>query len=1018
MAFIVFREFLLAPGTLGHNWDWSISPLSNQLKHTADSSFYVWVTQSLGRPRLLDMLTLPFVFMFSSFGYLGLTGEFVSKFLPFVTVVLAGVTMFYLVKDILDQTLKENNSKDKIVFFSSLLSGYFYALSPFLFCDLIGGAATQFFTYSILPLVIFVFRKMLTSDREKYILVLAILLSLITFALQSFFLISVILLLYLLSKPNRLRNIKKLLKVYILYPFINLYWILPLAVHGTVIGSLVQIYGNINLDVIRYGVPSMLEILVDTGYAGRPIFALSIDPTIKVLWVFSAYGMVIITFLSLFFMGKKTRESMFWVALYLFSILFATGGKSPFGELVLWLFANIFFMNLFRGPQQLMVLTTLSLAILLGISVAYFITYLSKFYSDKKKIVVSALMLIIMVSVWVSPFFTGNLGWDRLNGDNYYQVWSHVNVYQLSPDYVEVLNQLNQEKGDFRVLFLPAAASPLYLQTEYQWFGQGGDPTIGGSSRPVITADGEFTNLLEASFSGNNIPKDASKLLGLANVKYIILRKDVTPIFGPFANVWNYTQVYNNLKKINSIKLIQEYEYVSLWENEDFLPHIYATNELTYIPKGFEDFPSVMNLELPLRNAYFWDATAFNQNQKIFSILYLLNEKDFSYLSSLPLCGFENESDLKNWWVSPNFEPERLSLDSNYVKEGNYSLRTFFNYSLAQGGGNINLKFDSNQNWNDFGKLSLWFYYPEIPPNNANVELILFDYSWNILYRTQANINEKGWNPLTFDLTSQNLDNITFLRFQFYDYSLNFKSMPLYLNDLRLEGPPLIEGDNYTDRVALFLPTNKTIQANISTQESSAHIIGARIYSQKQGTLEIKVDNQALNITIPKAPVNDLMWIWSAPMELNEGNHSIFVTSDVNIVLDKLIIKSFQDNANYPANTTINFEEINPTKYIVHANASKPFFLVFSESYHEDWVAYIDGQQVPNEYHFTANDFANGWYINKTGVFTITLEFWPQNLFYASSAISVTTLFLCILYVSKDKIKIIYQKYIKKQTSD
>ena len=506
-------------------------------------------------------------------------------------------------------------------------------------------------------------------------------------------------------------------------------------------------------------------------------------------------------------------------------------------------------------------------------------------------------------------------------------------------------------------------------------------------------------------------------------MKYIILRKDVRPIFGSFANVWNYTQVYNNLKKMNSINLIKEYEYVSLWENEDFLPHIYAMNKLTYIPKGFEDFLSViMDSELPLRNAYFWDAITFNRNKEKFNIIYLLNEKDFSYVPPLveQLDGFEKESDLENWrarkdWVTPNFEADELSLDSTYVKEGNYSLKVFYDYSLEQGGGNINLRFDSDQNWNDFGKLSLWLYHPEIPPNNANVELILFNNSWNVLYRTQANINEKGWNPLTFRLISQKVDNIRFLRFQFYDYSLKFQSMLLYLDDVRLEGPPLLEGEKYTDGIALLLPMNRVVQANIDIQKSSAHVIGARIYSQKEGTLRIKVDNQNLNITIPKTHVNDTAWIWTAPVELNEGNHSIFVTSDVNIIIDMITIKSFQNNINHSANTTINFERINPTNYIVRVHAPNPFFLIFSESYHKGWTAHIDGQQIPNEYHFMANGYANAWFINKTGTYTITIEFWPQKLFTIGSTISITSLILCLLYISKNKIKTTYHRHIKKK---
>jgi len=119
-------------------------------------------------------------------------------------------------------------------------------------------------------------------------------------------------------------------------------------------------------------------------------------------------------------------------------------------------------------------------------------------------------------------------------------------------------------------------------------------------------------------------------------------------------------------------------------------------------------------------------------------------------------------------------------------------------------------------------------------------------------------------------------------------------------------------------------------------------------------------------------------------------------------------------SSNSTDNVSVTYEKINPTNYVVHVNASKSFYLVFSESYHKDWLAYADGQQVPNEYHYMANGFANSWYINKTGSFTVTLEFWPQKLFYTGAAISITTLILCTLYISKEKIKTIYQRCIMK----
>ncbi len=160
----------------------------------------------------------------------------------------------------------------------------------------------------------------------------------------------------------------------------------------------------------------------------------------------------------------------------------------------------------------------------------------------------------------------------------------------------------------------------------------------------------------------------------------------------------------------------------------------------------------------------------------------------------------------------------------------------------------------------------------------------------------------------------------------------------------------------------------------------------------------IQIDHKADNVTLETNPpqINSML-LYS--LESGES----FVSADN-------LLSPGQTNV-----TSISYEEINPTQYTVHVNASEPFYLVFSETYDNDWVASISGQQIPGQYHFTANGYANGWYINRTGAYTITLEYWPQNLFYIGGAISVTAFILCMVYVSKDKIKITYKKYAKKK---
>lgn len=107
----------------------------------------------------------------------------------------------------------------------------------------------------------------------------------------------------------------------------------------------------------------------------------------------------------------------------------------------------------------------------------------------------------------------------------------------------------------------------------------------------------------------------------------------------------------------------------------------------------------------------------------------------------------------------------------------------------------------------------------------------------------------------------------------------------------------------------------------------------------------------------------------------------------------------------------VTFEKLDPSKYIVHVQAEKPFFLIFSESFNTDWTAQINGKSVDK--HFMVNGYANAWYIDpneidKDGEFTITLYFWPQSLFYLGAVISLTTLGICMVYLFRDRVKGFY----------
>jgi hypothetical protein len=153
----------------------------------------------------------------------------------------------------------------------------------------------------------------------------------------------------------------------------------------------------------------------------------------------------------------------------------------------------------------------------------------------------------------------------------------------------------------------------------------------------------------------------------------------------------------------------------------------------------------------------------------------------------------------------------------------------------------------------------------------------------------------------------------------------------------------------------------------------------------------------------------------------------------------RLLLEKYADKKTLEA-PAITFKKINPTKYFVRVDkAAEPFFLVFSESYHPEWKAYIEDksfmsgdviayyqnvnvkevnhnmkftpgdvlylfkESVNDDEHFLANGYANAWYIDPKEIgeenFTITLYFRPQSYFYLGLFISGLTLIGCIVFL-------------------
>ena len=94
----------------------------------------------------------------------------------------------------------------------------------------------------------------------------------------------------------------------------------------------------------------------------------------------------------------------------------------------------------------------------------------------------------------------------------------------------------------------------------------------------------------------------------------------------------------------------------------------------------------------------------------------------------------------------------------------------------------------------------------------------------------------------------------------------------------------------------------------------------------------------------------------------------------------------------------ISFVENTPTKVTVHvSNATTPYYLVFRETYDPHWAAfYSNGTEVNPRDHIAVNGFANAWYMNKTGNYTVTLYYTLQTDAWIAWGVSFAALLVTI----------------------
>jgi hypothetical protein len=253
----------------------------------------------------------------------------------------------------------------------------------------------------------------------------------------------------------------------------------------------------------------------------------------------------------------------------------------------------------------------------------------------------------------------------------------------------------------------------------------------------------------------------------------------------------------------------------------------------------------------------------------------------------------------------------------------------------------------------------------------------------------------------------------------------------------------LSPGSGIYTNLDILKPSNYTIALRARTCETCSFLtVGIE---RTDDEADMNTNNIQTSTISLKDKDSGLKWLYSnSTYRLNKGTYELRIYSDSQTDLDSVIVypvhnfrskvtedsnQTLKDlfNVNSPAAKVSGFKKINPTKYVLDIeNATRPYTISLAEAYDPLWTAYEEGSGEND--NFKINSFplfgiVNGFYVTKTGNYTLVLEYQPQNWFIQGATVSILALLLMlvvsILHYKKVKIDKLYKlvtsikKYIR-----
>ncbi len=1032
LIMIALRKILFTPGIIGFTWDWDIPPFPGQILTKMQMFFYAWLDiPTLG---MTAKITSPFYYwlLVAPFGFFG--GAVLVKVALVFLLLLAGISMLVLCRRL------------GFNLYLSLIPSVFYMFSPVMYSRIIAGHPPIAFGYALLPLFATFLLKSFDYHRFRQI---HIILAGILFSLVSghpmlmgcvFVVLSLFSLIEFFSTDKKLYVFRVFLTILGIFVLLHSFWLIPFAIkyiQGEQIahGGMTYALGKISLQaesplMMAYlrscSIPPIdsLRLLARQGMDVEFVFPTKGMPPF--LWALVSFSIPVLVFFTLFLKRKERDKRYFsFILLALLGITLVSGVKTPIGSFIYyqilyrlgWVFAE------FSNANRWNPLIALAYAPLLG----YFFQWAFRKPLRKGIIILS----LIAVSLYLYPFWSGNLSRRVLPGSQPHSLL----VTEINPQDKEVYDFLKNDPEDFRVSYLPPAGLS-YVgvpKLSYEW-------TSLYSPKPEFMAHsyaGEpFSQFCVTTLFQRRLKSQyLGKLLGLASVKYIVFPKyDVYYLYQPIdrlefaglreAAYLSENRLENTLKFqkdiLKSAKL-KHLDTIELFENENWLPHIYPLSDLALASGDFSTLVS----------ASFLPSLKFDQTGLIFSSP-LTKEENQEWQPLVNRYVFYNNNYLD--FLLP-FLPEQYKIYPGYFVPG---------------------ETDANMGWVNLG---FWWYYDWhhstslVKPNGVYTRI---PSSCQISYSAEKEDNYEIYtllhkgplaSKLTFTLDEEPIGEVitkaksdlgfkwihlTTLKLSPGERTLEIKSdkgenaileMVVVPQNIMEEAQADFRSQLKEKEILLLNEMEEFKETELDHAASRGEAVSlpakGRLYAPKKGNYKILLRAKASKEAILQAVINkekkeillkpsgkSYRWYSLERVYLKEGmNNFSFFSQAENIKLDLLSAELYSLGAVLTEPEKFQAIKISPTRYEIQVKTASPFFFFFSEKHHPKWQARLDQKVAP---HILGYGFGNFYYINKIGDYTITLGFVDQKYFTMGQFVTLSSwilLFstLLILYIRGKK---------------